>query len=92
MGLVIFAIILLIQFLVVTKGATRISEVAARFALDGMPGRQMAIDADVNAGIIDQQEAHRRREESRDNPISTQRWTVPVNSCAEMPLPAWRSP
>jgi len=62
-GLIIFAIIVLIQFVVITKGATRISEVAARFALDGMPGRQMAIDADLNAGIIDEHEAQRRREE-----------------------------
>jgi flagellar biosynthesis protein FlhA len=60
-GLIIFAIIVLIQFVVITKGATRISEVAARFALDGMPGRQMAIDADLNAGIIDEREAQRRR-------------------------------
>ena len=60
-GLIIFAIIVLIQFIVITKGATRISEVAARFALDGMPGRQMAIDADLNAGIIDEREAQRRR-------------------------------
>src|SRR5688500_2656636 len=62
-GLIIFAIIVVIQFVVITKGATRISEVAARFALDGMPGRQMAIDADMNAGIIDEKEAQRRREE-----------------------------
>ena len=62
-GLVIFAIILIIQFVVITKGATRISEVAARFALDGMPGKQMSIDADLSAGIIDQAEAQRRREE-----------------------------
>ena len=62
-GLVIFAIIVLIQFVVITKGATRISEVAARFALDGMPGRQMAVDADLNAGIIDEREAQRRRQE-----------------------------
>jgi flagellar biosynthesis protein FlhA len=62
-GLIIFAIIFLIQFIVITKGATRISEVAARFALDGMPGRQMAIDADLNAGIIDEHEAQRRRQE-----------------------------
>ncbi len=60
-GLIIFAIIVLIQFIVITKGATRISEVAARFALDGMPGKQMAIDADLNAGIIDEHEAQRRR-------------------------------
>ena len=62
-GLIIFAIIVVIQFVVITKGATRISEVAARFALDGMPGRQMAIDADLNAGIIDEREAQRRRAE-----------------------------
>jgi flagellar biosynthesis protein FlhA len=62
-GLVIFSIIVLIQFVVITKGATRISEVAARFTLDGMPGKQMAIDADVNAGVIDQREAQRRRQE-----------------------------
>src|SRR5918996_3128172 len=62
-GIIIFVIIIVIQFVVITKGATRISEVAARFALDGMPGRQMAIDADLNAGIIDEKEAQRRREE-----------------------------
>ncbi len=52
----------MIQFVVITQGATRISEVAARFTLDGLPGRQMAIDADLHAGLIDQHEAHRRRE------------------------------
>ncbi len=62
-GLIIFSIIVLIQFVVITKGATRISEVAARFALDGMPGKQMAIDADLNAGIIDEHQAQQRREE-----------------------------
>jgi len=62
-GLIIFAIIVVIQFVVITKGATRISEVAARFTLDGMPGRQMAIDADLSAGVIDHHEARRRREE-----------------------------
>ena len=62
-GLIIFSIIVIIQFVVITKGATRISEVAARFALDGMPGRQMAIDADLNAGVIDEREAQRRRAE-----------------------------
>ena len=62
-GLIIFVIIIVIQFVVITKGATRISEVAARFALDGMPGRQMAIDADLNAGVIDEKEAQRRRSE-----------------------------
>lgn len=62
-GVIIFAIITIIQFVVITKGSTRIAEVAARFTLDGMPGKQMAIDADLNAGIIDDREARRRREE-----------------------------
>jgi flagellar biosynthesis protein FlhA len=62
-GLIIFAIIIVIQFVVITKGAARISEVAARFTLDGMPGLQMAIDADLNAGMIDDREAQRRRQE-----------------------------
>ncbi|NLF71301.1 MAG: flagellar biosynthesis protein FlhA [Candidatus Anammoximicrobium sp.] len=62
-GLVIFSIIVVIQFVVITKGTGRISEVAARFTLDGMPGRQMAIDADLNAGLIDNLEAQRRRQE-----------------------------
>lgn len=62
-GIIMFVIIVVIQFVVITKGSTRISEVAARFALDGMPGRQMAIDADLNAGTIDEVEAKRRREE-----------------------------
>ncbi|RMF72349.1 MAG: flagellar biosynthesis protein FlhA [Planctomycetota bacterium] len=62
-GVIIFLIITVIQFVVITKGATRIAEVAARFTLDGMPGKQMAIDADLNAGIIDEAEARRRRNE-----------------------------
>ncbi len=62
-GVVMFCIIATIQFVVITKGATRISEVSARFALDGMPGKQMAVDADLQAGAIDEAEAHRRREE-----------------------------
>ncbi|MGA4633907.1 flagellar biosynthesis protein FlhA [Pseudomonas solani] len=62
-GAVIFAILMIINFVVVTKGAGRISEVSARFTLDAMPGKQMAIDADLNAGIIDQAEAKKRRAE-----------------------------
>lgn len=60
-GLVVFTILMIINFIVVTKGAGRISEVSARFTLDAMPGKQMAIDADLNAGLIDQDEARRRR-------------------------------
>jgi len=62
-GLVVFAILVIINFVVVTKGAGRISEVSARFTLDAMPGKQMAIDADLNAGLINQTEARTRREE-----------------------------
>ena len=62
-GLVVFVILVIINFVVVTKGAGRISEVSARFTLDAMPGKQMAIDADLNAGMIDQETARKRREE-----------------------------
>jgi len=62
-GVILFLIIFVIQFVVITKGATRIAEVAARFTLDGMPGKQMAIDADLNAGLIKEDEARRRRQE-----------------------------
>ncbi|HMP77961.1 MAG TPA: FHIPEP family type III secretion protein, partial [Pirellulaceae bacterium] len=62
-GLIIFAILFVVQFLVITKGATRIGEVAARFSLDGLPGRQMAIDADLNAGLITLEQAQQRRHE-----------------------------
>lgn len=60
-GLVVFAILVIINFVVVTKGAGRVSEVSARFVLDAMPGKQMAIDADLNAGLVDQEEARVRR-------------------------------
>ena len=62
-GLIVFAILVVINFIVVTKGAERIAEVGARFTLDAMPGKQMAIDADMNAGLIDEKEAKRRRAE-----------------------------
>jgi len=62
-GFIIFGILMIINFIVVTKGAGRVSEVIARFTLDGMPGKQMAIDADLNAGVIDQDTAKQRREE-----------------------------
>ncbi len=65
-GLVVFAILVIINFMVVTKGAGRVSEVTARFTLDAMPGKQMAIDADLNAGIITQAEATLRRQEVRE--------------------------
>src|SRR5699024_281633 len=61
-GFIIFLIIVIIQFVVITKGAERVAEVAARFTLDAMPGKQMAIDADLNSGLIDESEARKRRE------------------------------
>jgi len=61
-GLVIFLILLIVNFTVITKGSNRVSEVAARFTLDAMPGKQMAIDADLASGAIDDREAKRRRE------------------------------
>ncbi len=62
-GVIMFTILLIVQFVVITKGAGRISEVAARFTLDGLPGKQMAIDADLNSGVIDSDEARRRRKD-----------------------------
>jgi flagellar biosynthesis protein FlhA len=62
-GLIVFAILVVINFVVITKGAERIAEVSARFTLDAMPGKQMAVDADLNAGLIDEAEAKRRRAE-----------------------------
>lgn len=64
-GLVVFTVLMIINFVVVTKGATRVSEVTARFTLDAMPGKQMAIDADLNAGILSAEQARDRREEVR---------------------------
>eukprot|EP01034_Spumella_vulgaris_P022659 gene22659-28803_t len=65
-GLIVFAILVVINFIVVTKGSERIAEVSARFALDAMPGKQMAIDADLNAGLIDNDQAKKRRSEVGD--------------------------
>jgi flagellar biosynthesis protein FlhA len=62
-GIIIFIILVIINFMVITQGSTRVAEVAARFTLDAMPGKQMAIDADLNAGLIDENEAKRRRNE-----------------------------
>ena len=65
-GIVVFAILVVINFVVITKGSTRIAEVSARFSLDSMPGKQMAIDADLGAGIIDEEQARSRRKELED--------------------------
>src|ERR1700757_1667007 len=65
-GIIVFTILVIVNFVVITKGSGRIAEVAARFHLDGMPGKQMAIDADLNAGLIDEKEARRRRKALED--------------------------
>lgn len=75
-GFIIFIIIVLVQFIVITKGAERVSEVAARFTLDAMPGKQMAIDADLSSGLIDETAARMRREKSREKLIFTALWMV----------------
>lgn len=75
-GFIIFFIIVLVQFIVITKGAERVSEVAARFTLDAMPGKQMAIDADLSSGLIDETAARTRRKKSREKLIFTALWMV----------------
>jgi flagellar biosynthesis protein FlhA len=65
-GVIVFAILIIVNFVVITKGSGRIAEVAARFTLDAMPGKQMAIDADLSAGLIDEKDARRRRKELED--------------------------
>ena len=66
MGIIVFAILLIVQFMVINKGSERVAEVTARFTLDAMPGKQMAIDADLNTGAIDDQEAKRRRDKIQE--------------------------
>jgi flagellar biosynthesis protein FlhA len=78
-GFIIFLILMIINFIVVTKGAGRVSEVIARFTLDAMPGKQMAIDADLNAGIIDQEQAKTRRSELTQESDFSAQWTGPRN-------------
>jgi flagellar biosynthesis protein FlhA len=65
-GMIVFGILVIVNFVVITKGSGRIAEVAARFTLDAMPGKQMAIDADLSAGLIDETEARRRRRQLED--------------------------
>ena len=79
-GLVVFLILVVIQFVVITNGAGRVAEVGARFTLDAMPGKQMAIDADLNAGQITDEEARDAARRSPARPTSTARWTAPPSS------------
>jgi flagellar biosynthesis component FlhA len=76
-----------INFVVMTKGAERIAEVSARFTLDAMPGKQMAVDADLNAGLIDERKPSAVPKSAR-KPISSAPWTVPASLCAAMRSPA----
>lgn len=66
LGIVVFIILIIVQFMVITKGSERVAEVSARFTLDAMPGKQMAIDADLNSGLIDEQQARERRQKIQD--------------------------
>ena len=85
LGLVVFCVLLIVNFMVITKGAARMAEVGARFALDGMPGKQLAIDSDMSAGAIDHAEAKARRENaSSRKPPSSARSTARRNSSRAM--------
>lgn len=88
-GIVVFVILVIINFMVITKGAGRIAEVGARFVLDGMPGKQMAIDADLNAGLIAEDEAKNAVRKSLRKRTSTDPWTVRVSLCAVTPSRAF---
>jgi flagellar biosynthesis protein FlhA len=98
-GMVVFTVLVIINFVVITKGAGRISEVSARFTLDAMPGRQMAIDADLNAGIITQADAIVRRQEVREegdfygamhcSPSAMAWWRRFRRCCCRWRSPSW---
>ena len=88
-GMIVFAILIIVNFVVITKGSTRIAEVAARFTLDAMPGKQMAIDADLSSGLIDETDGPGAGVKNwRAKAPSSAPWTVPRSSCAAMPSPA----
>ena len=88
-GAVVFLILVIVNFVVITKGAERISEVSARFTLDSMPGKQMAIDADLGAGLITEKRGPRAPPGDRAaRPTSTAPWTAPPSSCAATRSPA----
>ena len=85
-GIIVFTILVIVNFVVITKGSGRIAEVAARFNLDAMPGKQMAIDADLSAGLINENDARAPAQgRSRTRAPSSARWTAPRNSCAATP-------
>ena len=78
-GFIMFLILVVVQFIVITKGSERVAEVSARFTLDAMPGKQMAIDADLNSGLINNLEAKERRKKIQKKLISTGQWMEPVS-------------
>ena len=84
-GIFVFIILVIINLIVITKGAGRVSEVSARFTLDAMPGKQMAIDADLNAGVLTSDEARERREDIAKEADFYGAWMVPQNSSKAMP-------
>ena len=87
-GAVIFLVLIAIQYVVINHGAVRISEVAARFTLDALPGKQMSIDADLNAGLINETEARQRRKQLASERNSTGPWTAhPASPSAMLSLP-----
>ena len=88
-GIIVFAILVLVNFIVITKGSGRIAEVAARFTLDAMPGKQMAIDADLSAGLIDETRRATAGAGSRTKAPFTAPWTAPRNSSAATPSRAF---
>ena len=88
-GVVVFLILIVIHFVVITNGAGRVAEVAARFTLDAMPGKQMAIDAELNAGAINEADgAHAAARRSSRKPTSTAPWTAPRSSSRATRSPA----
>jgi Flagellar biosynthesis pathway, component FlhA len=87
-GVIVFVILVLVNFMVISRGSTRIAEVAARFTLDSMPGKQLAIDSDLSSGLINEDEARRRRKELEQESGFLGPWTARRNSCAATPWPA----
>lgn len=85
-GFIVFLILVVVQFIVITKGSERVAEVGARFTLDAMPGKQMSIDADLNAGMINETQARERRRNVEREADFSEPWTVQVNSLKETRL------
>lgn len=85
-GFIVFLILVVVQFIVITKGSERVAEVGARFTLDAMPGKQMSIDADLNAGMINETQARERRRNVEREADFSEPWMVRVNSLKETRL------